>query len=246
MKTLKPKEDAFGHVLWDLYSGSEVCEIIERDDKYVDAYPARGYFSTYEDWSPIEQKALAFAQGRVLDIGCGGGRHSIYLQEKGFNTLGTDISPLALKVCRLRGLKKTKLVPIDKLNFTSESFDTIVMMGNNFGLFANFKQAKRLLKRFHEITSEKGTIIADTRDPYKTTNLAHLAYHKRNKSKGRMGGQVRIRVRYKNYIGKWFDYLLVSKEELQEILKQTGWKVKQFIDSEKEGPYALVLTKNHE
>ncbi len=244
MKMLKPEEDAFGQILWDLHNGIENCEIIERDDKYMDAYPAKGYLSTYENWSPTEQKALTFVRGRVLDIGCGGGRHSIYLQNKGFNVLGTDVSPLALKVCKLRGLKKTKLASIDKLNFKPNSFDTIIMMGNNFGLFANFKQAKRLLKRFSKITSENATIIADTRDPYKTTNPAHLAYHKRNRSKGRMGGQVRIRVRYKNYIGKWFDYLFVSKEEMEEILKGTGWKVKQFIDSEKEGRYAVILTKN--
>ncbi len=48
-----------------------------------------------------------------------------------------------------------------------------------------------------------------------------------------MPGQLRIRVRFRKFIGDWFDYLLVSKKEMQEILKGTGWKVKKFIDSEK-------------
>jgi SAM-dependent methyltransferase len=246
MKTLKPREDAFGQILWDLHNGIENCEIIERDDKYMDAYPAKGYFSTYENWSPTEQKALTFVRGRVLDVGCGAGRHSIYLQDNGFNVLGTDVSPLALRVCKLRGLKKTKLAPIEKLNFKPNSFDTIIMMGNNFGLLANHKQAKRLLKRFSKITSKNATIIADTRDPYKTANSAHLTYHRQNRKKGRMGGQIHIRVRYKNYIGKWFDYLFVSKEEMEEILIGTGWKVKQFIDSQKEEQYAVIMMKNLE
>ena len=243
MKTLKPEEDAFGQMLWSSYNGCEVYEIIERSDGYIDAVPARGYLSDYGDWSSIEREALEHVRGRVLDVGCGGGRHSLYLQNKGFSVVGTDISPLALKVCKLRGIKKTRLMSIEKLIFKPNSFDTLIMMGNNFGLFANFKKAKKLLKKFHRITSANATIIADTRDPYKTDNPDHLAYHKINKKRGRMGGQVRIRVRFRKYYGKWFDYLFVSKEEMKEILKGTGWEVKQFIDSEDEVRYAAIITK---
>ena len=45
-----------------------------------------------------------------------------------------------------------------------------------------------------------------------------------------MPGQLRIRIRFRNYVGDWFDYLLVSKKEMKVILKDTGWKVKKFID----------------
>lgn len=48
-----------------------------------------------------------------------------------------------------------------------------------------------------------------------------------------MPGQLRIRVRFRNYIGDWFDYLLVSKNQMKDILKDTGWKVRKFIDSGK-------------
>jgi len=72
------------------------------------------YFSTFEEWWLIEKKAMEFVKGKVLDIGCGAGRHSIYLQEKGFDVTGIDISPLAVKVCRLRGLKKTEVYSCHK------------------------------------------------------------------------------------------------------------------------------------
>jgi len=115
--------------------------------------------------------------------------------------------------------------------FKQNSFNTIVMFGNNFGLFRNFKKAKQLLKKLHKITSENAVILAESNDPYTTNDPVHLAYHKFNKRRGRMIGQIRIRVRFKNYIGEWFDYLLVSKKEMKNILKGTGWKVKKFIDS---------------
>jgi hypothetical protein len=116
------------------------------------------------------------------------------------------------------------------------------MMGNNFGLFGSFKKAQKLLKKFHKMTSDNALIIATTRDPYKTDNPDHLEYHKRNKERGRMGGQLKIRVRFRKYVGKWFDYLMVSKNEVKEILKTTGWKVKEFIDSE-DSQYVAVMEK---
>jgi SAM-dependent methyltransferase len=243
VESLKPEEDAFGQELWAAYKGDQVFEIVERDDGYIDAMSLKGYFSDYEDWHQIEQKALEFVKGRVLDIGCGAGRHSLYLQKKGFDVLGIDVSPLAIKVCKLRGLKKAKVMSIDEANFQPKSFDTIIMMGNNFGLFGGVKKARRLLRRFYKMTSESALIIATTRDPYKTDNPAHLEYHNLNKKKGRMGGQVRIRSRFRKYVGQWFDYLMVSKKEMKEIIKETGWKARQFIDSE-DAQYVAIIEKD--
>lgn len=244
IKTLKPEEDAFDQMIWTYYKGREVFEIVERDDGYIDAskHGPKIYFSKYKDWHDVEKRAMEFVKGRVLDIGCGAGRHSLYLQRKGFDVLGIDNSPLAIKVCKLRGLKKAKKMSIEDVNFKPNSFDTIIMMGNNFGLFGSFKKARRLLKKFYEMTSENALIIADTRDPYKTDNPDHLEYHRLNKERGRMGGQVRIRIRFGKHVGRWFDYLMVSKKEMEEILKGTGWKVKEFIDSE-DAEYIAIIEK---
>ncbi len=237
IKALKPEEDAYGQEIWACYHGLDVSEIVERDDGYFEAsgrggaYGPKMYFSEYEDWNPVEKRAMELVKGRVLDIGCGAGRHSLYLQKRGFDVLGIDNSPLAIKVCKLRGLKRAKVIPIEDVDFEPNSFDTVIMMGNNFGLFGDFEKARRLLRRFRRMTSEDALIIADTRDPYDTENPAHLEYHRLNKEKGRMGGQIRIRIRFRKYVGRWFDYLMVSKEEMKEILKGTGWKVKEFIDS---------------
>lgn len=76
---MKPEEDAFGQMIWAFYKGKEASEILERDDGYIDAMSPKAYFSEYEDWPLIEQKAMESVKGRVLDIGCGAGRHSLYL-----------------------------------------------------------------------------------------------------------------------------------------------------------------------
>jgi len=238
---MRPEEDAYGQEIWAHYNGEGSFELVERDDGYIDTGPeTRVYFSSYEEWAPQEKKAMEFVNGRILDIGCGAGRHSLYLQEKGFDVLGIDVSPLAIKVCMLRGLKKTKNISIDEVSFKPNSFDTIIMMGNNFGLLGSSIKAKRLLRRFHKMTSKSALIIADTIDPYKTKNPFHLEYQEFNRKRGRMSGQLRIRVRYKKYATKWFDYLIVSKDEMKEILRGTGWKTKEFIDSENSQYIAII------
>jgi len=241
---LKPKEDAYGQEMWACYKGREVFEIVERDDGYIDTstHGPKIYFSEYEDWYPFEKRAVGFVKGRVLDIGCGAGRHSLYLQKKGFDVVGIDNSPLAINVCKSRGLRNAKIMSIEDIDFKQNSFDTIIMMGNNFGLFGSFKKARRLLKKFHKVTSESALIVAETLDPYKTDNPFHLEYQRINKERGRMSGQVRIRIRFQKYVGRWFDYLLVSKDEMKEILKGTGWKVKEFIDSE-DAQYIAIIGK---
>lgn len=41
---------------------------------------------------------------------------------------------------------------------------------------------------------------------------------------------MRVRVRFRKYVGRWFDYLTVSKKEMKEILEGTRWQIKEFID----------------
>jgi len=57
-----------------------------------------------------------------------------------------------------------------------------------------------------------------------------------------MGGQIRMRHRFRQYVGKWFDYLFVSKEEMKVILEGTGWRIREFIESEN-SQYVAVIEK---
>lgn len=229
---MRDKEDAVGHLDWDYFRGQDVHEVIERDDGYVDVSEGPGaYFADYRKWPACERRAMRYAHGRILDVGCGAGRVALHLQRKGFGVTGIDNSPLAIKVCRLRGLKRARLMPLERISFPRDSFDTIVLLGNNFGLLANRRQAQRQLRRLHIMTSPDARIIAESLDPLKTDNPFHLAYHRRNLARGRMAGQVRIRVRYEGYATPWFDYLFVSKTEMRKILQGTGWAVEAFLDS---------------
>ena len=228
---LKDHQDAYGHSLYDYSKGKAEFQVLERDDGQVDVDRLKGYFSPYKDWPLLERQAMRYVRGRVLDIGCGAGRHALYLQDKGLEVVGIDNSPLVVQVCRERGLRDVRIVPVNQISTSLGAFDTILMMGNNFGLCGSFEGARRLLGKFSRVTSEKGRIIAATNDVYQTDDPMHLAYHEQNRKRGRMAGQIRLRVRYRNYATPWIDYLMVSREELEQILDGSGWRIKKIIES---------------
>lgn len=239
---MKELEDAFGQALYDCLQGLGECEvIIERDDGYIDAdIGVAKYFAESKDWEPYYREAMKHAKGRILDIGCGAGRHSLYLQDMGFEVVGIDISPKAIETCKIRGLKDARVISIGKISAELGKFDTILMLGNNFGLFGSYNGAKTLLKRFHTITNDHARIIAETNDIYKTSNPFHLEYHEFNRKRNRMPGQVRLRARYQKYANPWFNYLMVSKPELEDIVNGTGWRIDHFIDSDSSCYIAII------
>jgi SAM-dependent methyltransferase len=240
---LKDNQDAFGHALRDSYVGGDGFELVERDDGFFDvSAAAETYLSEWEDWPKHVQDALELARGTVLDVGCGGGRHALHLQGRGFAVTGIDHSPLAVEVCRLRGLRKSCVLSVTQISSQLGSFDTILMLGNNFGLGGSEEGTKQLLRELRRISSDRGRTIAETRDPYQTDILEHLDYHERNRQMGRMAGQARIRIRYKKYVTPWFELLLVSKEEMMAVVGDTGWEVGRFIDGS-HGMYITVLEK---
>jgi SAM-dependent methyltransferase len=233
MNGIPSRSDAFGHQMWAFLQGSgSPFEVVERDDGFVSAASSNAsYFAGVKQWSPVEQRAIRFARGRTaLDVGCGAGRVALHLQAKGFRVIAIDNSPLAIKTAKTRGVKDARLLPFERVGqLPPGSLDTIVMFGNNFGLFGSRARAKKLLKALHRLTREGAVILAYSLNPHDTNDPGHLAYQRRNRRRGRMAGQIRIRIRFNQWIGPWFDYLLVSPAEMSAILDGTGWAVDRFV-----------------
>ena len=245
MRRWTGKKDAFGQLLYACHRGARGILVTERDDGWVDASVLADYFfADYRRWSERQKEAIALARGRVLDVGCGAGRVCLYLQKKGLEVVGIDHSPMAVKVCRERGVKKVREAFIETFDARPGTFDTAVLFGNNFGMFGTAAKARRILARLSRMTSPGAVILAEARDPYDTTVKDHLDYQRRNRTLGRMSGQLKMRIRYRNFTTPWLHWLLVSRDEMKEIVRGTGWKVERFIDN-KGAMYVAVLEKAH-
>lgn len=236
--------DAFGKALMGYLSEGASTYIVRRDDGRVDKGSLEIYFSDYPEWQDFEKEILKYVQGRVLDIGAGAGRHSLYLQKQGFEVYVIDISPLAVEVMKQRGVKNVYLMDLKELDFPESYFDSILMMFNNFGLAGTIKETRKFLKNLYRISTSEARIIAETLNPYKTDDASHLAYHERNKKAGRPAGQTTIRIEYKSEVDDWFSLLMVSPEELKNLVKDTGWNVLKITESDEGGHYGVVLKKS--
>ena len=185
---------------------------------------------------------MRFVRGRVLDVGVGAGRVALHLQDRGHDVVAIDVSPLAVEVCRRRGVRDARVCSFERIDASLGSFDTVVMWGNNFGLFGSLAKAARMLRRLHRLTSARGRIVAESRNVYATDDPDHLAYQERNRRRSRMAGQLRLRIRHRRYATPWFDYLIVSPEEMEGLVDGSGWRVARFLEGN-DGVYAAVLEK---
>ena len=224
-------KDTFGKALVAHHRGKPAVHVIELDDGLIDEIDTGIYFLEYDDWPDFEKEAMLEVIGRVLDVGCGAGRAAVWLQERGHDVVGIDVSPLALEVSRLRGVRDCRLMDVRELDFPDGSFETVLMLGNNLGIGGDTGQTRLILESLHRITADEGIVIAETRDPLKTDDPAHLAYHERNRRMGRPPGLVKIRIGFGGEFDDWFEFLLLVEEGLAELLEPTGWSISRVYGS---------------
>ena len=243
---MDPADDAYGQAIRDYHERGEGFELIERDDGYVDLSGGPElYFTGYEEWPDQVQRGLECVEGSVLDVGCGAGRHALYCQDRGHDALGIDVSPNAVAVAEDRGLERARRLDVANVDDLDETFDTVLMLGNNFGLVGTRETPPDRLAALARVTSDDARIVAGTRDVTATDAEHHLAYHERNRRRGRLPGAIRMRARYRQYTTDWFDYLMVSPAELQELLADTPWTATDLFHAEDgSGQYVAVLEKD--
>jgi SAM-dependent methyltransferase len=221
--------DAFGEALLDCLHGGSGAHVIERDDGLVEAFDSTQYFGGPDAHAEIERVGLDHLAGRVLDVGAGAGRFSLAAQDRGLDVTALDDSAGAIEVCRRRGVRRTVHRSIH-LYEPGERFDGFLMMGHNLGLLA--PDPVRSLERLAEMANPGAVVVGTTLDPYSTDEPTHLEYHRANRERGRMAGHVVLRVRTKNTIGPWFDYLFCSFDELTEIATRAGWVAERLANDE--------------
>lgn len=155
-------KDLFGRALLDFYNNNYSEDLITSTNiSGEDSLPLPYLFRSYREMPKIEQKALALSKGSILDVGCGSGCHSLYLQEKGFKVKAIDISKGAVAVAKKRGVHT--VVNNNLLNET-ETFDTILLLMNGTGIFQEISQVSKYLIHLKSLLNRNGQILIDSSD----------------------------------------------------------------------------------
>lgn len=236
--------DVFGEALRDRQAGNLGRMLtIRRDDNHTDAHDPGQYFANMPFAHEIN--LLARIQGPVLDVGCGAGRTLLWLERQGIEATGIDLSSGAVAVSRSRGCKDVRHSNFmtDSLDmFAEQTFQTVVLFGNNVGIGGTIEGAADLLHRIIQLTQPGGHVVITGLDIAQTENPRHLEYHRANRSKGRPRGEITMRFEYEGHIGDWVPWFHPEPDELEGLAGKTGWDIVEIKPAS--GPfYAATLRK---
>ncbi len=215
-----------------------------RQDGWSSVEDAWWYFTNYREFPPIEKRALKFARGRVLDIGCGAGRHALYLQRKRLKVTGVEASPRVAMIASARGVKDVRIgSACGKLPLRDGEFDTVILFGNNLGICGSVQSTGRMLRELARVTSARGRILLTTLIPgvFDSNQLAH---YRGKLERGEELGVMRFILTFQGGEPKEVTLLVLAPSELMRLAWKNGWCVEQvFPGARPEDGYAAVLEK---
>lgn len=234
--------DVFGKAIAAYYHQKDETEIIVHSPDFDDDEIAVPYlFRSFKEMPPLEKEALKICTGKVLDVGCGAGSHSLYLQdERNMEVTAIDTSKGAIEICKLRGIKDAR--NIDYFKLRNEKFDTILLLMNGTGIIGKlsnlddfFQHTKTLLKEGGKVLidssdlsylfdkDEDGGIWIDPEDPYY--------------------GELQFSISYKGETSAEFNWLYLDFDSLELAAAENGFTCKMLKKGEHYDYLAELSTK---
>jgi SAM-dependent methyltransferase len=204
--------DILGNALLDYYNGNYSEDIItESTISEEDELPSEYLFRSYNEMPSIEQKALMLCKGKTLDIGCGSGSHSLYLQNKKKLAVDAiDISKGASDVAKLRGVTNSFHKNLFEVK---ETYDTLLLLMNGIGICGKIERINLFLQHLKGLLNTNGQILLDSTD---------ISYMFKEDEEGGFWvnpdeyyGEVEFTMSYKGEKSEVFDWLYLDFNTLQ-------------------------------
>ncbi|MCL3780827.1 class I SAM-dependent methyltransferase [Prolixibacteraceae bacterium JC049] len=228
MTTKYTSADPFGKAIYDFYCGERKEQLIVQSDIAEDEELSPEYFFRSVSQMPkLEQIALSFCKGRILDVGAAAGAHTLELQQKKQDVTALEISPLACLTMEKRGVEK--VIQSDIFDLKNEKFDTLLLLMNGSGIAGTLKGFSKFLNHLKALLNKGGSIIIDSSD------LRYL-YEDENGdvwidvNSDKYYGQLRYEVSYKGKDQLAFDWLFVDEDHLKTIAQECGFKANKLAD----------------
>ena len=227
-------KDLFGKAILDFQTNNSPEDLITETSISEQDEMSVGYlFRSYDEMPKLEQKALQLANGKILDVGCGAGSHSLYLQnERNLDVHSIDISKQAVEACKLRGLKNVQVQNILEMdsNNPENKFDSILLLINGTGIFGTLKETTTYLQKLRSLLNANGQILIDSSD---------IIYMFDNDEDGGKWipssgyyGELTFTIRYKNEKEDQFPWLYMDYNTLQNAAFANGLQSDLLLEGE--------------
>lgn len=179
------------------------------------------------NWIPVVNFLESFenkSKLKLLDLGCGTGRHLELAEKMGFikeNIIGSDFSFGQLELVKKKGFN-TKICDVISLDFKNEEFEVIICIAAHHHLLEKDKQLTAL-KEMMRILKKNGKLLLCNWAPEKKFIEEQL---KKKKFEFIENNKKKVKVTY-TFENKRYDryYYLFEKEELEKLCENAGFKV---------------------
>lgn len=123
---------------------------------------------------------------RILDLACGRGRHSVYLNKLGFNVVGVDLSVNNIEFAKKFENDSLRFVRHDMAKTYPEKFDAILNLFTSFGYFDKDEDNLNTIKAIKNALKKNGIGVIDFLNvnqvkknlvPEETKNVGNILFH---------------------------------------------------------------------
>lgn len=111
------------------------------------------------------------SDAKFLDLACGKGRHSIYLNEKGFDVTGLDLSIQNVEFARQFSNERLRFIQHDMRNvYAHNAYDYVVNLFTSFGYFNTKEEHQQAISAVAKCLKPGGRFLLDFLNPYAVIN----------------------------------------------------------------------------
>ena len=122
--------------------------------KHRDYNEARNFIDNIIEYLDLKKGS------KILDLACGIGRHSIYLDKIGFKVIGTDKSPNNIKKAKASKNQDISFLQMEMIDDTNHKYDVIFNLFTSFG-YVNHDYNLKTIKNIERQLKDDGTVIVD-------------------------------------------------------------------------------------
>lgn len=155
------------------------------------------------DAETTDHLVLGRAVPPVLDVGCGPGRHTVALAQRGVAALGIDVTPGALTVARGRGASVLERSVFDRIPGAGR-WGCALLLDGNLGIGG---RPGELLARLAELLAPTGRVLVELDPPGTPTQVR------------------RVRLEVGTRTGPWFDWVPVAADRVAPLARPAGFAV---------------------
>lgn len=186
-------------------------------ENYAKTYEKESFTQgTLGECNFIEQELNYNKSLKILDVGCGTGRHSIELTKRGYSVTGVDLSESQLALARKKAIKENLSIDFQKhdardLPFIKEFDAAIMLCEGGFPLMETDEMNFKILKNVTKALKDKSKFI------FTTLNRLFPLYHSVEKfcAATSMGDNAAYR-------SNTFDLMTFRDHNITEIVDDSG------------------------